>query len=214
MTKKSDKKKLFKTIFLLPFLFLIIGMIGCGKETNLQYDNKTNLQYDNKTDIAALKEQELSPEIERLNRPYEIRAALSVVYDMETLKSDGIAEIVRFNQDKFYSVTHVEDGKYLFLLYEEQNEDYYVIDGFLVSTLADKTFFENISKGMKREEILKNDPSSCIFENCSYHRFSDKSMLKIEYTLEDDQYIVSEFQFIKNPVSVLDYLLPEDFDKI
>ncbi len=196
-----------KLILILSLPYLLIGLMGCRKETKLQYDNKS--------DITTLKEQELSTDIEELNLPYEVRTALSVVYKINTLKSDGIVDLVRYNKDKFYSVTLVEDNKYLFLLYEENNEEYHVVDGFLTSTLVDKKIFENISVGMRLEDIIEKDPSSCVFENYSYHRFSDKSMLRIEYVLEDNHDIVSEFYFLENPEgSVLDYLLPEDLEKI
>lgn len=200
------KRTYLKGISLLFVLFLAIGLTGCSKGAKLQYDNKS--------DIEMLKEWEVLEEIERLNLPNEVRMSLSVVYDIETLKADGIVETVRYNNDKFYSVTPVEGGKYLFLLYEEKKEGYYVIDGFLASSLVDKILFEDISKGMKREEIIKRDSSSCVFENYSYHRFTDKSIMKIEYELVEEEYIVSEFHFLEEPVSVLDYLISEDFEKI
>lgn len=194
--------------------FILIGLMGCSKEVNIS--KEVSISYDNESDITTLRERELSDVIEALNLPYEMRTALSVVYDLEDLKSDGIVDIVRYNKDKdmFYSVTHVEGGRYLLLLYEPHKKGYHVVDGFLVSTLANKASFENISKGMKREEIIKNDPSACVFENRSYHRFSDKSILRIDYTLEDGQYIVSDFQYLEDQVFVLDYLLPKDSEII
>lgn len=193
----------------IPFLFLflmLIGLMGCSK--------KTNLKHNNKSDISTMKGIESPSEIEALNLPNEIQTSLSVVHDIEKLKSEGTATIVRYNNDKFYSVARVEDGKYLFLLYDENEGSYQVVDGFLVSNLADQSLFEDISQGMKREEILKNDPSSRVIENRSYHRFSDKAILRVDYVLENDQYIVSEFQILENQVSVLDYLISEDLDEI
>ena len=39
----------------------------------------------------------------------------------------------------------------------------------LTSKLVKKSAFSNLAKGMKREEINKIDPSTCIFDNISYH---------------------------------------------
>lgn len=195
-----------KLIILFLLLFLPIGITGCVKDIKQPYDNQT--------DIATLTEHELSDKIKSLNIPYQIRQGLSVVWDIEELKSDGLAQIVRFNKGKYYSVDRVKNGKYLFLLYTKNNEQYVVVDGFLVSKLADKAFFEKITKGMRQDEIVKNDPSSYVDEDCSIHRFKDNSILEIKYTLEDDEYIVSEFQFLENQLSVLEYLLPEDLEKI
>ncbi|MGF7144656.1 hypothetical protein HNQ56_003088 [Anaerotaenia torta] len=195
-------------MYFLVLLFLFLGITACKKEEKLLYDNRS--------DISAIREQEFSSKIQSLNIPYGERMLMSVVYDLESLKSDGLIDIVRYNKEKdmFYSVSHMEGGQYLFLLYEEFKGSYHMIDGFLVSTLADKALFENISRGMKQEEIIKDDPSSCIYLNHSYHRFSDKSMLRVDYTVENTHYIVSDFEFIENTISVLDYLLPKDLEQI
>lgn len=211
-------------------LFLFIILTGCKKEAESSYDNKpdtdiseeqelsdTKIKYDNESDISELKEQELSDLIKNLSLPYCVRKSLSAVYTMETLKPEGIGEIVRCNKGKYYSVTRIEGGRYLFLLYYGTDiEDHFLIDGFLASGFADKSFFENISKGMKQKEILDQDPSACIVQDGerSYHRFSDKSILEITYTRKNKQYIVSGFEFLEDQLSVLDYLLPEDFEKI
>ena len=195
-----------KLIILFLLLFLPVSITGCAKDIKQPYDNQT--------DIATLTEHKLSDKIKSLNIPYQIRQGLSVIWDIEELKSDGLAQIVRFNKGRYYSITRVENGEYLFLLYIKNNEQYVVVDGFLVSTLADKAFFEKITKGMSKDEIVKNDPSSYVDKNCSIHRFKDNSILEIKYTLEDDEYIVSEFQFLENQLSVLEYLLPEDLEKI
>lgn len=175
------------------------------------------IEYDNESDIEKLEEQELSDQIKRLNLPYCIRVQGGDLYDIEILKSKGIAQIIRYHQDRYYSVTHIEGGRYLFLLYDgtEVGSDQF-IDGFLFFGFADKSFFENISKGMKQQEILGHDPSACLIWDGerSYHRFSDKSILEITYTQEKGQYVVSGFEFLEDQISVLDYLLPKDLEKI
>lgn len=205
------------------FLSLLAGVTGCGKDLKQPYNTLTEqelseeearIPYDNQTDIATLTEHKLFDEIKSLNIPYRIRQGLSVIWELEELKSSGLVQIVRFNKGKYYSVTRVENGKYLFLLYTKNKEQYIVADGYLVSKLADKAFFENIAKRMRQDDIIKNDPSSYVHEGLSIHRFKDNSILEIRYTLEDGVYIVSEFQYLENQLTVLDYLLPEDLEKI
>ncbi len=201
-------KKNQKLIICLMLLFLSVSITGCEKDIEQPYD------YDNQTDIATLTEHKLSDEIEWLKIPYQIRQGFSYARDIEELTSDGLAQIVRFNKDRYYSVTRVENGKYLFLLYTKNIQEYLVADGFLVSTFADKAFFDNITKGMRQDEIIENDPSAYVSEDYSSHRFKDGSILEIRYVLEDGIYIVSEFQYLENQLSVLDYLLPKDLEKI
>lgn len=204
---KYIMKKNYQTfIVFFLFLFLSVNITGCNKEIKQPYDNQT--------DIATLTEHKLSAGIKSLNVPYQIRQGMSVVWDIEKLKSDGLAQIIRFNKDKYYSVTRVKNGKYLFLLYEKNMEQYIVVDGFLVSTFADKAFFETITKRMRQDDIVENDPSAYVDEDLSIHRFKDNSILEIKYVLDDGVYIVSEFQYLENQLSVLDYLLPDDLEKV
>lgn len=197
-----------KTYLLLFLIVLVFGSVGCSKE-------QPKLQYDNKSDVSAVQKHDLTVEIERLNRPNDFQMSLSIVHDINALKSAGVVKIIRYNKNRYYSITPIKDDKYLLLLYGENDDILYAIDGFLVSTLANRTAFEDISVGMDREEIIKKDPSSCVFDHYSYHRFSDKSILCIKYeTNTENQYLVSEYYYLENPVSVLDYLLPKDLEKI
>ncbi len=173
------------------------------------------LLYNNKVDIDDLKEQKLSDLVMQLNLPYWEQMTLSKIYDIDMLISKKLVGVLRYNHGVYYSIARIKYDKYLFLLYEINDNITSVIDGFLVSTLPDKDFFNETIIGMRKEEILSHDPSACtIFEDCSYHRFQDKSILKIEYELIDNLYIVSNFQFLEDQESMLDYLLWKDLEKI
>ena len=124
--------------------------------------------------------------------PYSSQYPLTM-YDV---KETGIAESIKFNNGKYYSVTNVNGDKYLFLLYDENAGDYNVVDGCLVSKLADKALLKKVKVGMNREEIIKKDSSAFIFSDYSYHRLNDKSILKIRYTKNETQYIVSEISYL------------------
>lgn len=94
------------------FLFLSMGLTGCRKEAeSVQKDGfpaavseEQHIEYDNETDLDELEELEYSGLIENLSIPYCVRSMLSVVYDIEELKEEGIAGIVRYNHGKFYAV--------------------------------------------------------------------------------------------------------------
>lgn len=206
------KDKYQKFVLVLCTLCVAIGIVGCGQQKLSK--QKNTLQYDNKKDISTLIEHKLTEEINRLNCPNEIRMGMSVVDDLESLKAIGIIGIVRYNKGKYYSVTKVEGDKYLFLLYEEDGENYYVIDGCLVSKLADKSMYKNIEIGMQRKYIIEKDRLCFIFADYSYHRLNDKSIIKIRYTKEASQYVISEISYLEKTISVLDYLTEEDLSKI
>ena len=99
------------------------------------------------------------------------------------------------------------------------NDDHCVIDGYLAAGFSDKEDFKDLQAGEDRDEILSNDANAYVAGNTSYHRFSDKTVLVIEYEeATADKYIVSDFysynsaDYKDDPYreSVIDYLLPND----
>lgn len=189
-------------------VMLTFGFIGCTKI-------HTKNQYNNNLDITNVQPQNVTGKIVQLALPNEIRMSMSVLYDIDTLKKEGIVDTIRYNKNRYYSVTPLENNQYLFLLYNADGDPLYVVDGFIASTLVDKTTFQDIAAGMTQEDILKRDPSSCKFEEYTYHRFSDKSILCIKYERSsENKYLVSEYDYIDNSESVLNFLLQQDMDKI
>ncbi len=199
-----------KSVIVLLLLACILA--GCSLENGGQ--KKIILDYDNETDIATLDEQALSDDIDRLNCPSEILKNMSAVYVMDSLQAENIVGLVRYNNGRYYSVAKVEGGRYLFLLFESNGKEYYAADGILVSKLADKSLSDEIAAGMTKEEIVSKDPSAYFDTDYSYHRFNDKSIMKVHYIEENGAYVVSEFGFLDGQLSVLDYLTEEDFGKI
>lgn len=199
----------FKKCYLLLLLMILaLGSVGCNKE-------EPRFPYDNETDVSELPERDSPKHILSLNLPNYVRMTLSVVHDINALKADGSVGIVRYNKNKYYSITPIKSGRYLLILYGENGDTLNHIDGFLVSTLANKDDFKDVSVGMDKEEIIKKDPSACVLDYSSYHRFSDKSILYIKYEKNaENQYVVSDYYYLIDPVSVLDYLLPMDFERI
>ena len=109
----------------------------------------------------------------------------------------------------------------MFLLYSDgetlcDSESYYVVDGYLTSGFADRDEFEDVGPGLSREEILLKDPNAYVYENFSYHRFSDKSVLEIEYDTDKKIVLDSLFYYPEDHKeepymeSGVDYLLPQD----
>ena len=213
------KNRLFMSrIILAASITSIAAASGCSaSEPKLDYDNKTN--------VTDVEEQVLTEKInDNLASPSKIQASLSICHDIEDLKAEKIVQIVRFNYGRYYSVTPVEDGKYLFLLYSDKErcngDSIYVVDGYLTASFANKENFNDIEARMSKEKILMKDPNAYVFENLSYHRFSDQSVLEFEY--DADKNIVSEYYYYypadykEDPYreSVVDYLLPKDIELI
>ena len=198
-------------IMILSCIFFIT--VGCSSvEKGITYDNRTN--------IRDVKKVELTEKIEQLSVPSEIGSFMSVCYRIEDLKSEGIVDIVRFNKSRFYSVTPVEDGRYLFLLYTD-DDSHCVVDGYLASGFADKKYFKDIKIGTDRDKILKKDKNAYVSDNSSYHRFSDGTIMVISYSKkEDGRYTVSDYYSYSADESkddlyresVVNYLLPEDLE--
>ncbi|MCI8307100.1 MAG: hypothetical protein HFH14_03520 [Lachnospiraceae bacterium] len=204
--------KIRKNIFVIMLAMLTAMAAGCSLDDGRV--QKKPLEYDNETDLTSLDEHVLSDKIKELNCPNDVRENMSVVYTIDTLINENVVGLVRYNKGKYYSVTKVENGGYLFLLYESNGETYYLADGMLVSTLVDTSLSADIEKGMSRDEIIEKDPSAYVGLDCSYHRLNDKSTLVVNYIEEDGSYVVSETGFSSNPASVLHYLTDEDFDEI
>ena len=200
-----------KKFLLSMFIILLLATAGCSSSQNY-------ITYDNGADITDIKAMELTEQIETLAFTSEMRAGMSVCHNIDDLRTENIVEIVRFNNGRYYSVTPVENGQYLFLLYAD-NDDHCVIDGYLAAGFSDKEDFKDLQAGEDRDEILSNDANAYVAGNTSYHRFSDKTVLVIEYEEETaDKYIVSDFysynsaDYKDDPYreSVIDYLLPND----
>lgn len=205
-------KNTCKTFLCISFMIimLLLGMVGCSKP------QAGPLPYDNSADVLKTAVQKYNDDIEQLNLPYRVRMTMSVVYDMETLQSKGIVQTVRYNKGRYYSITPVQDNRYLLLLYsEDKGNPIYVVDGFLVSTLSDKHIAKDFKIGMNRDEVVQRDPSASLFENFSYHRFSNNAMIRIEYEIKNtNQYVVSEIEKLNHSDSVLNYLLDQDLKLI
>lgn len=226
LVRNPNLRKWFATA---AAVVLLATAAGCSEsEPKPDYDSKAAdceseiLDYDNEIDAADAEAQSLTEKIRgNLAAPGSFLGSLSTCYGIEGLKSEGIVQIVRFNDGRYYSVTPVEGGRYLFLLYSDgenlcNDESFYVVDGYLTSGFADRDEFEDVEPGMSREEILLKDPNAYVSENFSYHRFSDKSVLEIEYDA-DKNIVLDSFCYYPEDhkgepymESVVDYLLPQD----
>ena len=106
---------------------------------------------------------------------------------------------------------------------ETENIFIIVTDYYFVSQLCDREVFdETIKIGMPMEGILALDPDAKSWERTvnnvtdyySRHRFSDKSMVYVYYTIdkETQQPIVESFRDADTQDSVLAYLIPKDLE--
>lgn len=205
------KKNLIPTVFLL-ILLLFTALYGCSSDGKLEYENG-KLKFDN--DAAIFVSKDSPSNIDDYNLPFEEIGIMSYVRDIKTAETSGITHTVRFNNGRYYTATAFADGTYLFLLYRQNNDSYMQTDGFLVSKLADKTVYDEIHVGMTVDEIKALDPSAQFSsKNYSYHRFADKTVIRITYKEADGKYVVDSIQPLETSESVLDYLTESDFAKI
>lgn len=208
---KTDKIR--KLIAFSAVVVLLATTTGCGSV-------EKGTAYDNRADIEDVKKVELTEKIEQLSLPAEMSGAMSVCHSIDELESEGIVDIVRFNRGRFYSVTPVEDGRYLFLLYTDDDSQC-VADGYLASGFADKELFKDIKAGTEMDEILKKDENAYVSEGRSYHRFPDGTVMVISYSEDGEgRYAVSDYHSYSSDESgddpyresVVSYLLPQDLE--
>ncbi|KIR03262.1 hypothetical protein P261_02077 [Lachnospiraceae bacterium TWA4] len=189
---------------------------------HLQYVNHSSIRtdakisYDNEQDLRLLEEKEFPSDTEWLTYPFYVNGMMSRVITLKDVKKKGLATVIRHKNDYYYSVDKIKGGKYLFLLYGQINgqgneDDYLLEDGYLYSGFPDKSYFESIKKGMKKVEILAKDPSAVFLKDftSSFHRFSDQTILRVEYNLRDE---VTDYEFYTDEKSVLEYLSLEDWE--
>lgn len=86
-------------------VLLLLALAGC------HFYMPPDGSYDNKADVAGVEKQELTQQIRNLALPQEELMTRSITYRMDALKSEGVVQIVRFNQDRYYSVTHMVNGE-------------------------------------------------------------------------------------------------------
>ena len=191
------------------FALLLLNLSCANKDKQLH-------TYDNDIKIQDVEKIDTSEDILSLNTPYCVKETLSFVIALDELENTGVISVVRFNQGRFYSITPLETGDYLILLYEK-NDNYYnqktallLVDGFIVSQLTDSSDFK-VTNGMSRDEVLALDKSSVTMDNYTYHRLSDKSVIRIEYENDDGQFFVSNITKIATTNSVINYLTSDDF---
>lgn len=195
-------------------IILVLLVVGCGKE-------EVTFKYDNKKKVDLLKEIELSEVSERLYQPWQVQGFFSLYWTRELLLNSGIGTTLRYNQGRYYSIDPLSDKRYLMILYDEMShrplddkKTLYMVDSYIVSTLVDRaTFEEAVQIGTKMEEVRLADENGVFGDCLSYHRFRDKSMLAIHYTINEDTLSKEVDQIMECEVdkSVLTYMLPDDF---
>ena len=189
---------------LICLLVLAVVFSACNKQNN-EYNNNIELSNIITVNINNKKVQSM---LNTINKPYEV--SFSRVAYLSSLKEIGLGTIIRYNKNHFYSVDKLSDGKYVFLLLSPIDNDYVVNDGIIVSKLIERASFVDVKKGTKKSTIIGLDNNSVDFGQTSYHRFSDDSMIKIEYINNGSEYIANSIIELDNNMSVVHYLLIKD----
>lgn len=207
--------KRFLYVFVCIMLLVSIG--GCGKK-NLPYE------YDNSRAVSTFDVLKVE-DIPDMNM---IDGSLSIAQTMDNMKDEGIAQVLRYNKDQFYSITPLSDGRYLIVLFHcsdnPNNAVTFVQDYYIAAKLTDRASFEEAVKvGTKLEDVIASDTNTVVKEyedyfdgpQCSsFHRFSDKSYVGIKYVIDEKTQVktVGEIVELDAADSVITYLLPKDFE--
>ena len=197
-------------------IMLIASISSCGKK-------KLPYEYDNNREVSTFDVLEVE-DIPDMNM---IDGSLSIARTMDKMKDEGIAQVLRYNKDQFYSMTPLSDGRYLIVLFHwsdnPDNVSTFVQDYYIAAKLTDRASFEEAVKvGLKLEDVIASDPNTVVEEyvdyfdgpQCSsFHRFSDKSYIGIKYVIDEKTQVktVSEIVELDATDSVITYLLPKDF---
>lgn len=192
---------------LLAYILVVIVSTGCSSA-------QAELPYDNDAIATDLQEQKITQAVENIALPYFEHEMRSIQHSMDEIRRENLIGIVRYNKGRYYSVTPMEDGKFLFLLFNNEfSTEYNVSDGYLASSFADKHNFDHLKVGMPQENVLARDSTAWVdeFGVSSCHHFSDGSILLIDYELDaSDKWVVSEYMYTREKESVVRYLIPGD----
>lgn len=197
-------KSFYKFSIILLIMFL---MCGCS-------DKSKNL-YEYNNDISAVqihqKNSILYNELKTITLPFDI--SVSRIITIQQLKRNyELANTIRYNNGKYYSIDKLDEEHYLLMLYEiKSDNELILVDGFITSKLINKDDFKKVSIGTSKEYVFEIDNNSFDFENYSYHRFSDSSVIRIKYVKDSNgHYLVNNIQELDSKNSVIYYLIDKD----
>ena len=151
-------------------------------------------------------------DILKVNLPYFIRQNLSVGLSPIGVENKyGKADITRTLENRMYEIRNMDDNSKLFVIYNRETNA--VIDMWQLKKLLSRDDFQSIVVGKSTfNDILKLDPYSTILEKSetgamSEHRLKDNQSVLIEYSKENDEWIVEEFNFSDSDPSVFPSIL-------
>ena len=148
------------------------------------------------------------------------------------IRDAGAISVLRYNEGRYYSVSRISDGSYLFVLYQripsdtkpEEVADLLVLeDGFRVKKLLPRSAERFIKICFTpKDSVPLWDPNGYYIEGedeptpISYHRFSDRStMIFFCDVNEKDEWVVTFAGTMPDSTnSVLTYLLDADLELV
>lgn len=212
------KSKYFIKICSLVFS-LIFLLAGCGKGKEDVLSNSITSASDDIVPFTELvtKENKLS-DFGRLELPYDLQGTFSLCLEKDYVKNTLGIECLRKNGEYEYSVHKVlfDDGtiNYCFISYQSG----FVVDSWFVSKIPSKSSFRKIAKDKTTlEQVKQIDKATMFFGDespSSYHRFSDGTMMIIEYSGIDESSVVTDYYVEQDPVNIVNHLLPADLKLI
>lgn len=198
---------------IIGILVIVLLLPGCTNGSNDSvYDT-----YDNTTQVNTLDVISIDDNNPMLFSPWMLEETKSLIKTSKTLEEYNLIGVMRYN-NKYYSVTPIQNGGYLFILYEKnvsnEQEFLVVVDCFVSKNkLVDKNeFIQAIALNTPKQKVINLDLNAFSDECHTYHRFADGSVVCIEYI--DD--CISKIEHIdkQESNSVIKFLLPQDLELI
>lgn len=182
-------------------IFILIPLIGCKKwdEAEMQSEQLCGIQINNHVDINSRNVTEYN--LSELNNYFgeyssQEKSVFNIEekqkeYSMEIVNSTFPIQILRHNQNNYYSVYRVSDGGFFYVFWDRSDSGVFVSDTFYLYELKDKSGFNDLQIGKSSyADVYEIDQASelmLLLSNgvYSYSLLENNSLLKIKYTFND-----------------------------
>lgn len=203
-----------KKIIIFSVLICLCGMVG------YQIFKTNQRRIDKQYDSASILINKVFEQKEYADSflPKNYLLMHSYLPSIDSIKESIGLECLRDNNGFSYSVHKFinEEKKTVYCFISYNNE--VVKDFWFVSKIPSKLRFKMLMKNINDLDDVKNIDSATFlydFETpCSFHRFKDGSMVKINYNKDGNKYIISSFEWMEDPSHIVENLLPIDLELI
>lgn len=191
------KKKYFILIGIIVVLMLLIGYKK-GDESEMKSEQLGGISINNTISINEKMDEYSLNELNSYFGKYssQERSVFNIVgkekdYLIETVNLKFPIQILRFNQNSYYSIYRVSEGGFFYVFWNQSADGIVVDDTFYICKLKDKSDFNDLQIGKSSyADVYEIDQASelmLLLSNgvYSYSLLENNSLLKIKYTFND-----------------------------